>query len=872
MNKKLLFSVMLFASFGAFSQFVVHNPDDCKLLDVYSTGNIDSYNPVAANPITDAGNVNVSEIDPTTSGAIIQFNLPYSIPASASGTLDWSFRFYSASAGSNTSGQGRMIIRMFNRSLGAGASNRVQLGIINKTGGTWQVESGTVGLNPANIAGVNAKGGFNAFYILPANGAGVPSGDLESLFVDDISFSQDYNIADPTADLLAGNTWLYDSREGNFKADPYLLSGATLDVVASPSTTTNNSPNVLRVTRGAGTTSLIQFNHGNIDHTGGGTVKFRVYVECQSPVTNVLRYFLRKDNDVPTQRTTQERALVAGIWNDIEIDLASMDGTTGANDHNQSLFLFDFGVDSGADGDIYYIDALQMPVFTASFDNSAADNNWGTAANWSDDTLPNGLFNVTIPTGQSPVVGSTTGASVNNLTLEGTGNLTVNSGASLISTGTVTGNVIHKIAITDTNWHLIASPNTNASVYDFLSNHTLDPGGSGTTPAKNVALALYDNTQANVNDRWAYYVDGDFDNANGDDTNDIMTSGKGFSVKLASAGDLTVVGGFKTDDLLMTINQNSTNWNLVGNPFSSYIKVEDILLANSSSISGTHAFVYVYNGSAYVTVPSADYIAPGQGFFVNAANSTVNNFTITESLQSHQTGVTFYKNSSPKITLFLSDGASTRNTEIEYNSNATTSLDRGLDAGTFSGVPSSFSVYSHLVTDSEGVDFMRQLLPNSDYENMVVPVGVNAVKNKEITFTSDAQNLPNGIKVYLEDRLTNTFTELSNNGNYKVTSSENLNGIGRFYIHTTSSALSTDDVLLENISIYKTNNSNLRIVGLSQGKSNFKLFNILGKQIMNTSFISDGVKDITLPNLAKGVYIVQLENDSSKLNKRIILE
>lgn len=100
-------------------------------------------------------------------------------------------------------------------------------------------------------------------------------------------------------------------------------------------------------------------------------------------------------------------------------------------------------------------------------------------------------------------------------------------------------------------------------------------------------------------------------------------------------------------------------------------------------------------------MPSADYIAPGQGFFVNAANSTVNNFTITESLQSHQTGVTFYKNSSPKITLFLSDGASTRNTEIEYNSNATTSLDRGLDAGTFSGVPSSFSVYSHLVTDSE---------------------------------------------------------------------------------------------------------------------------------------------------------------------------
>jgi hypothetical protein len=41
---------------------------------------------------------------------------------------------------------------------------------------------------------------------------------------------------------------------------------------------------------------------------------------------------------------------------------------------------------------------------------------------------------------------------------------------------------------------------------------------------------------------------------------------------------------------------------------------------------------------------------------------------------------------------------------------------------------------------------------------------------------------------------------------------------------------------------------------------------------MNTSFISNGLKDITLPNLAKGVYIVQLENDNSKLNKKIILE
>ena len=41
---------------------------------------------------------------------------------------------------------------------------------------------------------------------------------------------------------------------------------------------------------------------------------------------------------------------------------------------------------------------------------------------------------------------------------------------------------------------------------------------------------------------------------------------------------------------------------------------------------------------------------------------------------------------------------------------------------------------------------------------------------------------------------------------------------------------------------------------------------------MNSSFEANGVKEISLPNLAKGVYIVQLESEAGKLNKKIILE
>ena len=156
---------------------------------------------------------------------------------------------------------------------------------------------------------------------------------------------------------------------------------------------------------------------------------------------------------------------------------------------------------------------------------------------------------------------------------------------------------------------------------------------------------------------------------------------------------------------------------------------------------------------------------------------------------------------------------------------------------------------------------------------MVIPVGVKAVAGKEITFTAAALNLPAGFKVFLEDRVTSTFTRLDEaNSNYKVTLTEALNGIGRFYLRATISALSDDSVALNSVSIIKSNNSTLKIAGLTQGKAAISLFNILGKQVMSSSFEANGVKEISLPKLATGVYVVQLTTEAGKLSKKIILE
>ncbi|WP_297816038.1 T9SS type A sorting domain-containing protein, partial [uncultured Polaribacter sp.] len=160
-----------------------------------------------------------------------------------------------------------------------------------------------------------------------------------------------------------------------------------------------------------------------------------------------------------------------------------------------------------------------------------------------------------------------------------------------------------------------------------------------------------------------------------------------------------------------------------------------------------------------------------------------------------------------------------------------------------------------------------------DLASMVIPVGVKADANKEITFSAEAMNLPTGIKVFLEDRVHNTFTRLDEaNATYKVTLTEALDGVGRFYVHTTQSALSIDNVTLTGVSIFKANAATLRVTGLTQGKASISLFNVLGKQVMSTSFEATASKDISLPKLARGIYFVKVQTATGELSKKIILE
>jgi hypothetical protein len=485
------------------------------------------------------------------------------------------------------------------------------------------------------------------------------------------------------------------------------------------------------------------------------------------------------------------------------------------------------------------------------------NSDWATGSNWSSTAAPTSLENVTLLSDSpSLVVGGSTNATINNLSVDASSSLTINSGGSLIVNGTSTGNVTYNRNLGTNNWYLVSSP-VSGQVYND-AYVTANGIASGTSSNRGIAsYTTADNT-------WSYFQAGG---------NSTFNNGQGYSEKRTASGDISFTGTINTADVSVAVSNASNGFNLVGNPFTSHVNSASFLTDNAANLVSETIWVWNQATENYETKVTVDafVLVPTQGFFVRSSNGT--NLNIAESYQA-STGGTFQKTSKTEITLTMTDGSNNRFAKMYFLDNATKGFDNGFDGETFGGIENTVDVFTNLVENNEGKKYQVQSLPIDEMETMIVPVGVKAAAGKEITFTAEAINLPGDVKVFLEDRVTNTFTRLDEaNSSYKVTLNDALNGTGRFFLHTKSSAvLSTDDVVLQNTSVYAINNNTLKVVGLPSGNATVKMYSILGKQVMQTSFSSTGVKEISLPKLSTGMYIVQVATATGKLNKKIVLE
>lgn len=562
------------------------------------------------------------------------------------------------------------------------------------------------------------------------------------------------------------------------------------------------------------------------------------------------------------------------LVNSIAIDVGDNSSNTQSNDLGGSTRIQNGTIDLGA-----YEGGTTVSTWTGT-----VDSDWNTSGNWTGGVPSSSLLVIIPNTSNQPEIDMSTSAEVLDmtihsnalLTLGGTSNLTVhrnltiigqlvvNSGGSLIVKGMSVGDFTYKRTLATSNAYLISSPVKGQDIDNFATNHALANGPT----ANDRELRTFNMVSQN----WDYYQDG------ASNSGDFM-QGEGKQIQLTSPSDLTFTGEVPLLNVAVSTNTLGVGINLLGNPYPSSIPANvaadasfNVLSYNSATLAEQSLWLYNQSTGVFEAVNQTSpprFLSPGQGFFVVTFPNSV--FDFNELMQSHQTD-NFQRSSSntSEISLELTDGSTTKNTNIVYRNDASTGFDNSLDSSVFEIEPSSFNIYTQLVANDFGRRIEIQSLPDTNYGSMVIPVGVVASNGTSITISANGTGIPSGYGIYLEDRNNNTFTSIGESGeSFSTTLSNDLNGTGRFYLHV-SNTLSMDDFETPAINMYLYQQNYLKVHGVTDPNARVKIYTILGKEVFNTSFRGSSINEISLPKMKDGLYIIHLLMKEGRVIKKVI--
>ena len=158
-------------------------------------------------------------------------------------------------------------------------------------------------------------------------------------------------------------------------------------------------------------------------------------------------------------------------------------------------------------------------------------------------------------------------------------------------------------------WTLIGVPVTGETVADVDDDLRTNNGKS--------AIGYFD--PSSNNGEFVYYDT---------NANTALVNGRGYSVSPTASGTIDFTGPMADATVSYTLADESGtygNWNLIGNPFPSYLGMNNnatlganFLTVNDEQFNDNYWGVYAWDGSQYVVynqlTNSINYIAPGEGF------------------------------------------------------------------------------------------------------------------------------------------------------------------------------------------------------------------------------------------------------------------
>jgi hypothetical protein len=498
--------------------------------------------------------------------------------------------------------------------------------------------------------------------------------------------------------------------------------------------------------------------------------------------------------------------------------------------------------------------------------------------------------NITVASGKSFTI-EKTGAVTMSGNFSNAGTFILNSDSdefsSLIIGGSVTGNITYNRYVNSvgTNeWDLIGAPVSGQSINSFVTANTSTLATNGATKA----IGYYNNTD----NTWTNYTTSTIVGAGN------FPLGKGFQMATNANGTgiLSFTGAPTATNQTWTIIDNDaansgagTRWNLVANPFPSYIygnanadSSHNFLTVNSDKLNDSYEAIYGYDadGSGYTVynnTSAALRLAPGQAFMVASDNAENDTISFTTAMRTTTGGDDLIVGRDPidsfELVLKLYEGDSEiDHTKFYFGDGLSLNLDPGYDAGHFN---QGASLMSRLVEEDEGVGLVINAMGIESANDVVIPIELNREAGNNFRISIGTFNIDTAIKVYLEDNVQETMT-LLNDQDFELTAENELNGIGRFFIHLTETVLSIDDKIETNyLNVFIADVNNFITVEGLANQSNLtklRLYTIHGKEVISATLNNNNKQLISTQGLSTGIYIVKLESGNILLTKKIFIK
>ena len=441
-----------------------------------------------------------------------------------------------------------------------------------------------------------------------------------------------------------------------------------------------------------------------------------------------------------------------------------------------------------------------------------------------------------------------------------------------------------------TNGYLVLDPgailHTNAAT-GASGNVTVKQKGSTSATAYNlwsspISGASLGTVFSGANNIYQF-ADGGKDASAWSAASGVMGAGKGYMITGTGGAARSFIGTLNSTDQIY--NPTSTGFCLIGNPFPCLFDLGEFFATNGH-LSGLAA-MWVddgSNGSGYADndyaswtslggtaassggVTPNGYLLPGQGFFVNVKSKAPISFSLSNhtSVIATNNSETFFKQAAPIERVWLSmtnPDSSYSEMLVGFTDSATNAYDRLYD-GKKVVVAGNIGIYSMLNSEAYCIQGFPSLKSNK-----VIPLGL--VTNTSDTYTiyrKKQENLPVGVKVYLEDNLNNVFHDFDQ-GPYQVALSADTFE-NRFSLHM---ELLTTDLNLynaeENIKIFNRGNS-LFIDGINSKRAIISIYDISGKLIEKDEFVGEIYQRQVY---SRGLYVINVQIGNASVYKKVYI-